>query len=219
MTPKIQIIIVDDHEVYRKGLRMLLNDYEDIVVIAEASNGEEFLNLPNISDADIVLMDIKMPIMNGIEATQAATEKYPNVKIIAISMFGEEEYLENMINAGVEGFLLKNIGKDELYTALQLIYNGKNYFSPELMRILTSKIAQNHKNDKSSNKVDFKISKRELEVLQLICKGYTNNEIADLLSISQRTVDGHRANLISKTESKNTVNLVTFAIKNKLVEM
>lgn len=219
MTNKIRIITVDDHEVYRKGLRMLLNDYEDIVVIGEASNGQEFLDIPNIEEADIVLMDIKMPIMNGIDATRIATEKHPKVKIIAISMFGEEEYLENMINAGVEGFLLKNIGKDELYTALHLIYEGKNYFSPELMSILTSKIAQNHKNDKATKKIDLKISKRELEVLQLICKGFTNNEIADLLSISQRTVDGHRANLISKTESKNTVNLVTFAIKNKLVEM
>ncbi|MFA4853536.1 MAG: response regulator transcription factor [Bacteroidales bacterium] len=216
MEKVVEIMIVDDHEIFRKGLVMVINKLKDVKVIAEARNGEEFLNMLDKIKPELVLMDIQMPVMNGIDATKAALQKYPNLKIVALSMFGEEEYLQNMVDAGVKGFLLKNISKEDLYRAIQLISEGKNYYSEELLLFFTRKYIQPPKQQESA---DVNLTKRELEVLQLIAEGYTDAEIAEKLFISQRTVNGHRANLITKTGSRNTVNLLTYAIKNKLVDM
>ena len=216
MEKTITIIIVDDHEIFRKGLVMVINKLKNIKVVAEASNGSDFIKLLTKVKADMVLMDIQMPVMNGIDATKIALEKYPDLKIVALSMFGEEEYLKNMVDAGVRGFLLKNISKDDLYRAIQLISEGRNYYSEELLSFFTRKYIQTPKKQETA---DANLTRRELEILQLIAEGYTDAEIADKLFISQRTVNGHRANLIAKTGSRNTVNLLTYALKNGLVEM
>lgn len=216
MDANIRVMIVDDHEIFRKGLAMVLNKSKNAKVVAEAGNGKEFLDIIEKEKVDLVFMDIEMPVMNGIEATKAALEKFPGIKIVALSMFGEEEYLQQMVDAGVKGFLLKNIGKDDLYRAIQVIYEGKNYFSEELLQFFTRKYIQPQKQQEQS---DINLTKRELEILQLIAEGFTDGEIADKLFISQRTVNGHRASLISKTGSRNTVNLLTYAIKNGLVQM
>lgn len=210
-----RVMIVDDHEIFRKGLAMVINKAKNAKVVAEAGNGHEFLEIIDKEKVDLVFMDIEMPVMNGIEATRAAIEKYPDMKIVALSMFGEEEYLQQMVDAGVKGFLLKNIGKEDLYRAMQLISEGKNYYSEELLQFFTRKYIQPPKQEIS----DINLTKRELEILQLIAEGYTDSEIADKLFISQRTVNGHRASLIAKTGSRNTVNLLTYAIKNGLVQM
>ena len=212
----LEIIIVDDHEIFRKGLAMVINKLKNTKIVAEAANGEEFLELIDKINVDIVFMDIEMPKLNGIEATKLALKKYPKLKIVALSMFGEEEYLLNMVDAGAKGFLLKNISKEDLYRAIQLISDGKNYYSEELLSFFTRKFASP---SKPQEVVDINLTKRELEVLQLIAEGYTDLEIADKLFLSQRTVNGHRANLISKTNSKNTVNLLTFAIRNGIVNV
>jgi len=212
----VEIMIVDDHEIFRKGLVMVINKLKNVKVVAEAVNGEEFLNMLDKIKPELVLMDIQMPVMNGIDATKTALQKYPNLKIVALSMFGEEEYLQNMVDAGVKGFLLKNISKEDLYRAIQLISEGKNYYSEELLSFFTRKYIHPQKQQETA---DANLTKRELEVLQLIAEGYTDAEIAEKLFISQRTVNGHRANLIAKTGSRNTVNLLTYAIKNKLVDM
>ena len=216
MTKCIEVIIVDDHEIFRKGLVMVINKLKNTKVVAEAKNGEEFLQLIEKINPDIVFMDIEMPVMNGIEATKAALTKYPQMKIVALSMFGEEEYLQLMVDAGVRGFLLKNISKDDLYRAIQLISDGKNYYSEELLSFFTRKYIQPAKQQEQA---DANLTKRELEVLQLIAEGLTDAEIGEKLFISQRTVNGHRASLISKTGSRNTVNLLTYAIRNGLGEM
>ena len=122
----LEIIIVDDHEIFRKGLAMVINKLKNTKIVAEAANGEEFLELIDKINVDIVFMDIEMPKLNGIEATKLALKKYPKLKIVALSMFGEEEYLLNMVDAGAKGFLLKNISKEDLYRAIQLISDGKN---------------------------------------------------------------------------------------------
>jgi DNA-binding NarL/FixJ family response regulator len=211
MSNKVQIAIVDDHEIFRKGFAMVIGTLHNVDLVLEASNGKEFLDLLNEKSIDIVFMDIKMPIMNGIEATQQALTKYADLKIIALSMFGEEQYLQSMIKAGVVGFLLKNVKHDELEIAIKLILEGKNYYSEELLHFFTKRFLE--------NKTFHDITKRELEVLQLIAKGLSNQEIADQLFISLRTVEGHKSSLVLKTESKNIVNALIYAIRHNLVEI
>jgi DNA-binding NarL/FixJ family response regulator len=211
---KNKVVIVDDHAIFRQGLVMVINRMNNFKVIGESENGKEFLELLKKTIPDIILMDIRMPVMTGIEATQKAIEKYPGLTIAALSMSGEEKDLQAMINAGALGFLLKSIEKEELEMALNHYAKDKNYYSPELLPYFTNKFLGN--NNEESN---IKITLREKEVLELIALGLSNTEIAEKLFISQRTVDGHKANLISKTGSKNIVNLLIFAIKNKLVQI
>jgi DNA-binding NarL/FixJ family response regulator len=217
---KLQIMIVEDQHIFRKGLIMLLKEIPGVGIFGEASNGEEFLEMIEKNRPDIVLMDIQMPVMNGIEATKHALDLYPSLKIIAISMFGDEEYLVSMIEAGVKGFLLKTVEEYELHKAIELVADNKNYFSDELLPVLTNSLV-NRKNKPENAEIELKedLTKREIEILSLICKGYTIKEIADQLFISQRTVDGHKANLFRKTGVDSSVKLVTFAIKNNLYRL
>ncbi|WP_321300312.1 response regulator transcription factor [Marinifilum fragile] len=209
-----KVIIVDDHKMFRSGLRFLLSNIPNITVIGEASNGKEFLKMAENETIDIALMDINMPEMNGIEATRIAMEKYPDLKVIVLSMHGEEEYYDQMLEAGVKGFLLKNSDADELIAAIEAVIAGKSYFSQELLvDILDQKRLQKLRTDA------VKLSTRELEVLKLICDGFSNAEIAEHLFISHRTVDRHRANLLSKTGCKNSTSLVMYAVKNKIIEI
>jgi DNA-binding NarL/FixJ family response regulator len=196
-------------------MKLLLNNAGNFKVIAEASNGKEFLEILNKQMPDIVLMDIDMPIMDGIEATIKTLEQYPSLKIICLSMYGEEEYYYKMIEAGVSGFLLKNSDINEVKTALNTVFEGGKYFSQELLY----KVVRNIKSTQVSHELIETLSERELEVLKQICIGLSNQEIAENLHISKRTVDKHRANLLDKTNSKNTAHLVTYAIKNKLIDI
>jgi DNA-binding NarL/FixJ family response regulator len=216
---KVKIFVVDDHPIFMKGLLTQLKEFSFINVVGSADNGRDFLEKVGNDLPDIVFMDIKMPEMNGIEATKAAMEKYPGLKIVALSMFGDEDYLQSMLDAGAKGFLLKNIEKGDLEKAIRSVMEGRNYFSEELLSILTNKFVNKPKPADGKTEEPIKFSQREEEVLKLICQGFTNQEIGSMLFISQRTVDGHRANLLSKVGAKNTVGLVTYAIKNKLVSI
>ncbi len=210
---KIKITLVDDHALFRNGLKILLNANHDFNVIDEVGDGKEFLCSLANKIPDIVLMDINMPVMDGVEATQLAMEQHPNLKIIALSMFGEEDYYYKMINAGVKGFLLKNSDINEVNEAIKQVYKGNSFFSQELLY----NVIKSFNPHKEIETELTSLSKRELQVLEEICKGLSNQEIADSLFISKRTVDKHRANLLSKTNSKNTANLIMYAIKNKLI--
>ena len=213
MNYPINIFIVDDHEIFRNGLKLVFSKNKEIRIVAEAGSGEEFLAKMVETDFDVVLMDIKMNGLSGIETTVKAMEKMPEIKVLVLSTFGEEEFLHQMINAGAKGFSLKNVDKETLFTAIKLIYNGQNYFSPELLPFFTNKYMSQKDEDEQS------LTKRELEILELIGEGYTNAEIADKLFISIRTVDTHKSNLITKTGSKNVVSLLIYAIKNKLINI
>lgn len=215
MSEKLRIIIVDDHEFFRSGLKMVINRLKYAKVVAEASNGKEFLEIVKEKEADIVLMDIEMPIMNGIEATEKALQDFPDLKVVALTMFNDDEYVERMIDAGANGFLLKNITKDILDQALQSIASGNTYYSPELWEYFSKRITQ----EKKAGEFEQLFTKREMEVLTLICDGLSNKEIADKLFISERTVVGHKSNLLAKTNTKSTIGLLSYAIKNKLVEI
>lgn len=204
---------MDDHEFFRKGLVLVLNKLKFVEVVAEATNGQDFLSTLEKHPADIVLMDINMPNMNGVEATKKALEKFPHLKILALSSSEDETSLEIMIEAGVKGFLLKNIDKDILVRALQAVSQDKPFFSEEFMPYFTRK----YFHDKTSGSTGAQFSKRELEVLQLIASGFSNQEIADKLFISLRTVTNHRASLYQKANVNNTAALLALAIKNKWV--
>jgi len=215
MEEKLKIFIVDDHEFFRNGLKMVINRLKYAKVTGEAVNGKEFLVLLPKDEPDIVLIDIQMPLMNGIDATRAALEEYPYLKIVALTMFDDEEYVQSMIDAGAKGFLLKNITKDILDQALQAIQSGKNYYSPELFEFFTKKVVREPRSDEE----DIQFTRREKEILQLICDGLSNKEIADKLFISERTVVGHKSNLLAKTNCKSSVGLLSYAIKHRLVEI
>jgi len=213
MSKNIKVIVVDDHELFRKGVIMVLKKMDNVEVIGEAGDGKEFLAMLNSHKPDVVFIDIKMPLMNGIEATTQATKRFPELNIIALSMFGEEEYLHKMINAGAKGFLLKNSSIGEIERAINLVNNGKNCYSDDLLGYFTNKFIDNKPKDDDK----IKLTRRELEVLNLVAQGLSNTEIADKLFISKRTVDGHKANLIQKTGSKNIVDLLIYSIKNNII--
>ncbi|MGI6310218.1 MAG: response regulator [Bacteroidales bacterium] len=211
---KIRIIITDDHQLFRNGLKILLNAFPEFEVTGEASNGEEFLRVLKESPADVALMDINMPEMDGIEATRKGLKLCPDIDIIALSMYGEEEYYYKMVDAGAKGFVLKDSDISEVKEAILTVKKGGSYFSQELLYHVIQKIKHRENESRSAN-----LSRREKEILLKICEGLSNQEIADALFISKRTVDKHRANLLGKTNSKNTASLILFAIRNKLIEI
>ena len=211
----MDILLVDDHTLFRNGLKMLLDTLAGYEVTGEASNGREFLELITKYDYDIVFLDIEMPETNGIEAARRAIELKPDLKIITLSMYGDEEYYDQMVDAGAKGFLLKNTNLQEVKAAIDTVMIGGNYFSQELMQNLL----RNYKSIKETKEPNAELSEREIEILLLICSGLSNQEIGDQLFISKRTVEKHRANILSKTNCKNTAGLVMYAIKNQLIVM
>ncbi len=210
----ISVCIVDDHTLFRNGLRLLLNASSEVRVIAEAGNGQEYLRVLEETLPDVTLMDIEMPEMNGIETVTQAVKFFPELRIITLSMYGEEEYYVKMIDAGVKGFILKNSDISEVINAIKAVHEGGTYFSQDLLL----NVVKNIRSGRLPATADTHLSEREIEILQKICQGYSNQEIADQLNISKRTVDKHRSNLLEKTGSKNTANLVIYALKHKLVE-
>jgi DNA-binding NarL/FixJ family response regulator len=213
---KPTLIIVDDHLIFQQGLKAMIEAENIATVIGDASNGREFIEILSHTQPDLVLMDIDMPQMNGMEATQKAIELVPDLKIIALTMFSDEDYYYKMIDLGVKGFILKTTGISELEKAINDVMLGESYFSNELLR----KIIRNFSRNQVSKRDDRNdITEREIEVLKEICFGNTTDEIAIKLNISPKTVKTHRSNLLEKTGCKNTPSLILFALKNKIIEL
>ena len=210
----LSVFLVDDHQMFCEGLRSLLNNYKGINEIREAADGNSFLSKIKEQKPDIVFMDISMPGMDGIEATREALKIYPELNVVALSMYGDENYYTRMIDAGAKGFILKNSGFQDVEMAIKQVMSGMNYFSQE---ILSRLIRGMGKKKHGSNSTE--LSEREQEGLYSICKGYSNQEIADSIYLSKRTVDKHRENLLYKTHSKNTAGLVIYAIKHGIIEI
>ena len=213
MTAPCRIVLVDDHSLFRNGLRGLLEHSGSCRVVGEAGSGEEFLAMLPSLEADVVFMDFSMPGIDGAQTTERALALRPGLRIITLSMFGEESYYSRMVEAGARGFLLKDSQIDDVLDALRTVMDGGSYFSPQLLSSLASRM---HSRDDIA---DEPLSAREREILVLVCRGLSNQEIADTLFISKRTVDKHRANILEKTGCKNTAALVVFAIRCGIVEV
>ena len=210
------IIIVDDHLIFRQGLKSIITIENIANVIGEASNGIEFLQLLTDLTPDLVLMDIDMPGMNGLEASEKAMELMPGIKIIAFSMFSNEEYYYRLINCGVKGFILKTCGINELENAIRNVMLGDTYYSNELlMSIINHFDASNTAKPSNSSK----LTTREIEILQLICLGLNTQDIAEKLLISPMTIKSHKSNMLEKTICKNMPALILYALKNKIVKI
>ena len=208
--------MVDDHTLFRTGLRGLLSMRDDLAVVADVGSGEEFLELLPTLDVDVVFMDISMPGINGVETTRRALQQRPDLHVIALSMFGDDHYYKLMLESGASGFLLKDSDINEVYAAVDAVMLGDSYFSTALLGSFTRNMSRLTLTDTSAEDA---LSDREVEILVEVCRGLSNQEIADKLFISKRTVDKHRANILEKTGCKNTANLVVYAIKNHLVEI
>ena len=210
----IRIALVDDHSLFRRGLKVLLASHADFEVVAEASSGEEFLELLDVVRPDVVFMDYSMGGMNGAEATERALERMPELKVISLTMFGDNAYYSRMATSGAKGFLVKDSEFDEVVEAVRTVCDGGNYFSALLLESLSQSLH-------SVADVDERdmLSEREIEILVGICQGLSTQEIADKHFISKRTVDKHRANILEKSGCKNTASLVVYAIKSGLVEV
>ncbi|MCB9360800.1 MAG: response regulator transcription factor [Flavobacteriales bacterium] len=210
---KIRLLLADDHGIIRDGIKLMLNKTPEFDIVTEASNGQEVLDYleKNAKSIDVVLMDINMPVMNGIEATQVITDKYRNINVLALTMHIEETYISNMLKAGALGYILKESNKNELIDAIKSVASGKKYYSNEVSVTLINSLMSEDK-DK-----DKELSDREIEILSLIASGNTNKEIGEKLFISGRTVETHRRNILGKLEVKNTAEMIKYAIQNKLV--
>ncbi len=213
---KIEILLVDDHNMVREGLKSIFENDESFHVKAEAINGVEALNTLKETKVDIVLTDISMPQMDGVELTKAIKKNDPGQKVIALTMLGESQHIKQMLKAGVSGYLLKNCGSTELKKAITRVMDGETYYSPEVSQIIMNDLSG--KKQASRMATEIELSERELEVLHLIIKENTNQEIADKLFISPRTVDAHKRNLLDKTGSKNIAGLVLYAVEKRLFD-
>ena len=207
----IRVALVDDHSLFRRGMKLLLSSHPDIEVVAEVASGEEFLDVVGHISPDVVFMDYSMPGMNGAEATERALAKLPSLKVIALSMYGENAYYTRMMECGAKGFLLKDSPVEEVFSAIESVMNDEEYICSEVMQAFSRAMLRKEENDL--------LSEREIDVLLGICRGLSTQEIADKLFLSKRTVDTHRANILEKTGSNNTASLVVYAIKNNLVEI
>ena len=212
----VRIALVDDHSLFRRGLKMLLTSYSDFEVVAEASSGEEFLELMDAAQPDVVFMDYSMGGMNGAETTERALERMPELKVISLTMFGDNAYYSRMASSGAKGFLLKDSEFDEVVEAVSTVCDGGTYFSALLLESISQSLRSVEGLPIDEHDM---LSDREVEILVGICQGLSTQEIADRLFISKRTVDKHRANILEKSGCKNTASLVVYAIKHNLVEV
>ena len=204
---QIKIAIVDDHDLFREGLRLVLGQIENFEVVFDTSSGILFLEFLQNSFPDVVLMDINMPVIDGIETTRKAIELQANLNVIALTMFSDTTHYTQMNNAGIKGFILKKSNKYELQQAINTVYAGGNYFSQEILQKMAFRSVN------FSYGTD-QMTQRELEVLNLVCNGLTSQEISDKLFISIKTVEVHRTNIFQKSAVRNSSELILWAIKN-----
>ena len=216
---KIKIILVDDHHIVRDGIKSLLQNEQDISVIAEASDFIELNDYLSIRIPDIILLDISLPNISGIEITKILKEKYPEIRVVILSMHINEEFIINAFQSGACGYLAKNTTKKELLEAIRFVYDKGEYYSPMISKILAKSFVKIVKNENKEQINENLLSRREIEILKLFADGYSNGEIADKLFISTRTVESHKNHIMQKLGLKSSVDMVKFAIKNGIVDI
>lgn len=211
----IKVLLVDDHKIVRDGIKLMLEPQAGIDVVAETDNGEKVKEILEETSVDVIVMDINMPGMDGIETTRLVKDEHPDIKILALTMSSDDSHIRQMVQAGASGYIMKSAGRDELTNAIHDIMKGKHYFSDQATQSIMMDLVKNK--GKTSVQEPVHITDRELEVLQMIVKEHTNQEIAEKLYISPRTVDAHRRNLLQKTGARNTAGLVKYAFQQGLV--
>lgn len=216
MNPKpIKIILADDHQIVRNGIKMLVEDTE-IEIIGEANNGEEAIELVKQLSPDLILMDISMPKMNGLEATRIIKKQFANTRSLILSMFDNEEYILNAVESGAHGYLLKDAPRNEILNAIRTVASGERFFNSSISNIIINGYIKS-KNNIPVEKSNSSLSRKEKEILKYIVEGLNSRETAEKLDLSIRTVDNHRANMMKKMMVKNAAELVKLAIEKKLV--
>lgn len=214
---KIKVLIADDHKIIRVGLRGILDKANEVEIVGEAEDGNQVMDLLKTIVTDVVLMDIDMGRSSGIETTRKVKASFPDVRVLALTMHEEQDHIIQMLEAGANGYLLKNTGSEELVAALHAVANGDSYFSNTVSATLLKALTNLKAKSKQKPSKDIPLSDREIEVLKLIAQECTNSEIAERLFISIRTVDTHRRNIIEKLQVKNTAGLVKYAIEKALI--
>ncbi len=215
---KIKLLIADDHQLFREGLVNLLAEADNISIVGQAGNGMEALELTEKLSPDIVIMDIGMPILNGIEATSRILKALPGTKVIALSMHSEKHYIKEMLEAGASGYLFKNCTYQQLIDGIQAVYFGKKYLSDTITEILIHDYL-GKENLEVPHKEPSPLSAREMEILKLFAQGFSTREIAEKLFVSVKTVGTHKQHILDKLEMKSTTDMVKYALKNHLVEL
>ncbi len=212
---KIRIVVADDHHILLDGLKALLQKQKDIEIAGMYDNGTDLYHALPETMPDVALVDISMPGMNGLQLTHKIKETYPDIAVVALSMFDDTEYITEMMDAGVSGYLLKNVNDKELMDALRAAAEGKMYLSSEISEKIASMVVTNRR--RAEKPEEPRLTERELEILKLIANEHSNAQIADMLFISERTVETHRKNMLRKTNNKTIVGLLKYALKNKLI--
>lgn len=213
----IKIIIADDHEIVREGFARIIQKYTQMKIVAEASNGLQLLQLIDQYIPEIILVDIKMPFMDGIEATAIITKKYPGIGIIALSMFDDDQFILDMLEAGAKGYLLKNADKHEIIEAIETVNKSDTFFCKSISVKMVKLIAESPFNKKRhNNKVIFTL--KEKQVIDLICRQFFTKEISAALHLSPRTIEGYREVILKKMNARNSVGILLYAIANNLFE-
>jgi DNA-binding NarL/FixJ family response regulator len=208
----VNVIIADDHEIFRNGLKLILNADKNISLVGEATNGKELIDLTRSLAPDVVITDIKMPIMDGVEATRCIVEQFPCTRIIALTMFDEEQTILDMLEAGATGYLLKNADKREVLEAVATVNARETYYCKHTSGQLAKLIAYSRRNSEKQKK-EAEFSEREKGIIRLICQEYTNKQIAEQVFLSARTIEGYRMRILEKMGAKNIVGIVIESIR------
>lgn len=212
----IRIVIADDHEIYRKGFEVLLKKNHEMKIIGEAYNGENLLELIAEKNPDVVITDIQMPVMDGVEACKRIKKLYKDLPVIALTTYNDENLIFDMLDAGAEGYLLKSTNTEELVKAINLVLNGGTYFHPDTYQKVKNMMA---KKNQFFNAKPIDFTDRENQIIMLTCKGLSSKQIGTHLNISSRTVEGHKTRIQEKIEGKSVVDIVVYAIKNKIINL
>lgn len=215
---KIKVLLVDDHTIVREGVCALLELSPEIEIVGEASNGNEALEIARKQKIDIMLMDLAMPVMGGLEATRNICKEFPEVKVIILTQYNDKEHVFSILDAGARGFLNKSAASSELVSAIRSVYRGDSYLSPSATKHLIESY-QLEANIKKRRDPYEQLTEREKEVLRLLAEGHTAKEIANMLVISPKTVDSHKTRLMAKLEIRNRAELIKYALQKKIITM
>jgi two-component system response regulator NreC len=218
MSQKISILIADDHTLLRNGIRALLEDEHDMVVVGDANDGREAVRLAALLKPNVILMDIAMPLLNGLEATRQIKREHPEINVLVLTMYDHEEYFRQMLEVGASGYIIKRVAASELVGAIRAVYNGEAVLSPAITRLLLEDYLNRESFTKDKDDPNA-LSSREREVLQLIAEGKTSREIAEILNLSVKTVQSHRTNLMQKLDLHDRGDLIKYAIQKKIIEL